>query len=237
MAAYNLPPPPGSDDPLIKAWLFELFKRNSFLVDSSTDINGLNDVVITSVGDNEVLAFDSGSGTWINQTALEVGFGSVTKVGTPVNNEVAVWTGDGTLEGEGSLTFDGTELKITGANIQLTPAQHIEFGDNTTYISGTSADNITFICGSTQQFRIDTAMGIFNKGITTGAGGELSKINTQTYTTTQLEDVTDIVNTEAHKVVGTCAFNSTTNKPVWAAGTADNSVWVGGDGATLHTPA
>lgn len=41
------------------------------------------------------------------------GSGDVTKVGTPVNNQLGVWTGDGTLEGESNLTYDG-ELNITG---------------------------------------------------------------------------------------------------------------------------
>ena len=36
------------------------------------------------------------------------GFGDVYKVGTPVNNQVGVWTGDGTIEGEASLTYDAT---------------------------------------------------------------------------------------------------------------------------------
>jgi len=38
--------------------------------------------------------------------------GDVTKVGTPVNNQVGVWTGDGTLEGDVDLVFDGTQLAI-----------------------------------------------------------------------------------------------------------------------------
>ena len=39
---------------------------------SVSDLDDLADVVITSVGDNEVLAYDSG-GDWINQTAAEAG--------------------------------------------------------------------------------------------------------------------------------------------------------------------
>jgi hypothetical protein len=35
-------------------------------------------------------------------------YGDVTKVGTPVNNQIGVWTGDGTLEGNSSLTFDSS---------------------------------------------------------------------------------------------------------------------------------
>jgi hypothetical protein len=38
---------------------------------------------------------------------------SVSKVGTPVNNELAVWTGDGTLEGEADLTYDGTTFSVS----------------------------------------------------------------------------------------------------------------------------
>ncbi len=37
------------------------------------DLEDLGDITLTSVGDNEVLAYDNGSGTWINQTAAEAG--------------------------------------------------------------------------------------------------------------------------------------------------------------------
>jgi hypothetical protein len=44
------------------------------------------------------------------------GAGGVSKVGTPVNNEIGVWTGDGTLEGESNFTYDSTlgHLDFTG---------------------------------------------------------------------------------------------------------------------------
>ncbi len=45
--------------------------------------------------------------------------GDVSKVGTPVDNQVGVWTGDGTIEGTTGLTYDGSDLDITG-NITLT---------------------------------------------------------------------------------------------------------------------
>ena len=41
--------------------------------------------------------------------------GDVSKVGTPVNNQVGVWTGDGTIEGDTALTFDtATDTLSTG---------------------------------------------------------------------------------------------------------------------------
>lgn len=49
-----------------------------------------------------ILAVDS-SGNIIETTG---GAGDVTKVGTPVNNQIGVWTGDGTIEGTSALTFD-----------------------------------------------------------------------------------------------------------------------------------
>ena len=52
-------------------------------------------------------------GTW----AAPAGAGNVTKVGTPVNNQVGVWTGDGTLEGTSSLVFDGTSLTVGTKNV------------------------------------------------------------------------------------------------------------------------
>jgi len=51
-----------------------------------------------NAGDTAFEAFTPGSG----------GTGDVSKVGTPVNNQVGVWTGDGTLEGDVDLTFDTT---------------------------------------------------------------------------------------------------------------------------------
>jgi hypothetical protein len=45
------------------------------------------------------------------------GAGDVAKVGTPVNNQVGVWTGDGTLEGTNDLTFDGTTFDAPNVTV------------------------------------------------------------------------------------------------------------------------
>lgn len=55
-----------------------------------------------------------GDNTWTTPS----GSGNVSKVGTPVDNQVSVWTGDGTIEGTSGLTYDGAALGITG-NITL----------------------------------------------------------------------------------------------------------------------
>jgi len=42
------------------------------------------------------------------------GLGDVAKVGTPADNQVGVWTGDGSIEGTADLTYDGANLFLTG---------------------------------------------------------------------------------------------------------------------------
>jgi len=44
------------------------------------------------------------------------GGGDVYKVGTPVNNQVGIWTGNGTIEGDADFTFDGVNLRVGATN-------------------------------------------------------------------------------------------------------------------------
>jgi len=53
------------------------------------------------------------NGATVNLAAVG-GTGDVSKVGTPVDNEIGVWTGDGTLEGDTNLQWDGSTLTVTG---------------------------------------------------------------------------------------------------------------------------
>ena len=55
---------------------------------------------------------EDGDGTCSWQTPS--GSGDVSKVGTPVDNQVGVWTGDGTIEGTSGLTYDGSNFQLTG---------------------------------------------------------------------------------------------------------------------------
>lgn len=58
-------------------------------------------VVANSLGVLGTQAIPSGGGT-----------GNVTKVGTPVNNQLAVWTGDGTLKGTEDIDFNGSRVLV-----------------------------------------------------------------------------------------------------------------------------
>lgn len=67
------------------------------------------------VGTNgQILTADSAEVTGLKWTTV-AGSGDVSKVGTPLNNQVGVWTGDGTIEGDVALTFDTvTDTLTTG---------------------------------------------------------------------------------------------------------------------------
>lgn len=62
------------------------------------------------------------------------GGGDVSKVGTPADNQVAVWTGDGTVEGDANFTWDGTYLDIID-----TSAYCIRMGERLLHVGGTTS--------------------------------------------------------------------------------------------------
>jgi len=84
------------------------------LADTTADLGKLSDnaskvVAVNSSG--TALEFATNSGTGGGGS----GSGDVSKVGTPANNQVGVWTGDGTIEGDSSLTWDGSTLAVVGS--------------------------------------------------------------------------------------------------------------------------
>lgn len=76
--------------------------------------------------------------------ATIAGTGDVSKVGTPANNQMAVWTGDGTLEGTSDFTYDGTSLNlITGKNFQIAGGTVLADSAGTLTLSGIDAIDAT----------------------------------------------------------------------------------------------
>lgn len=84
---------------------------------------------LSATGTPSGSTFLRGDNTW----ATPAGSGDVSKVGTPVNNQVGVWTGDGTIEGDTGLTFDTTDDTLTTGILNATSLTASE-------IVGTNAD-------------------------------------------------------------------------------------------------
>lgn len=75
------------------------------------DVSNRDETVLIDRNGNDMRFTDPNNSGGVTLSAL---VRSVSKVGTPVNNQLAVWTGDGTLEGESELTYDGSTLTVTG---------------------------------------------------------------------------------------------------------------------------
>lgn len=73
------------------------------------------------------------------------GTGDVIKVGTPVDSQIGVWTGDGTIEGTSGFTYDGAVLDIIG-NITLSGTVDgidvaVSVAANTVHLSSDGSDH------------------------------------------------------------------------------------------------
>lgn len=87
----------------------------TFLGIQASDISGLG--TVTGASGDFVPILDASDGTVKKVDLSELlggGAGDVTKVGTPQDDQVAVWTGDGTVEGNNDLKWNGTNLIING---------------------------------------------------------------------------------------------------------------------------
>jgi hypothetical protein len=79
--------------------------------------NGDGDVIELAIGaSGRVL---TSNGTTSAPSWETTGAGDVSKVGTPVDNQLAVWTGDGTIEGDANLTFDTVTDTLSTVGLNL----------------------------------------------------------------------------------------------------------------------
>jgi hypothetical protein len=87
---------------------------------NSSIVGTLSTTGVATLGDNSVTNTQTAgnNSTRIATTAFVTaavaagGFGDVSKVGTPVDNQLAVWTGANTIEGNANLTYDGNKVKL-----------------------------------------------------------------------------------------------------------------------------
>jgi hypothetical protein len=115
---------------------------------------------------------------------------SVSKSGTPLDNQVAVWTGNGPIEGDSTLTFDGAvltvnapsapSLNITDSNDATTLlATIINPGTPVAIIGTTTAHALRFQTSNTPRVSI-TPAGLV--GIGTNNPSQLLTLNAETPT-------------------------------------------------------
>jgi len=143
---------------------------------------GIDTALSVSAGAAVTFMHSVSNTTWTQIQFEEVaGTGDVTKVGTPVNNEIGVWTGDGTIEGDANFTWDGSTLALP-AGVVGTPS--LTFGDADTglfaagvgqiNISINGVENYSFSTGArfpagtasipTLSFQTDVTTGFFRGG-------------------------------------------------------------------------
>lgn len=111
-------------------------------------VNDLSDVTITTPADNEVLAYDNGTGTWINQTAAEASLASaththveadITDLGAYIENVVEDTTpqlgGNLDLNSNNINLADGESINYESGALQIT-SDSVNFGTGTIVIKG-----------------------------------------------------------------------------------------------------
>ena len=120
--------------------------------------------------------------------------GDVSKVNTPVDNQVGVWTGDGTIEGTSGLTYDGSNVQLTGdIGSTGTPITKGWFTDLqvTNAIAGSVTGNAATVTSFTPASGSLTLAGADAITLTSTAGTSLTLPTTGVLATTQ--DINDSI--------------------------------------------
>jgi len=136
-------------------------------------------------------------------TDLQLGVGAISVVGTPVDNQLAIWKSASSLEGDTNLTWSGTQLDVTG-NLYSD-------GENVSLDGNTSARIFSagFIRLQSPSNRIGVATGVYMEIATTVTSG-ITTITHQGTAPTVLWTVPEWTHTNA--------TSHTTYTPSWILG-------------------
>jgi len=215
-------------------------------------LNAASVTALTAAGTAVTIADAAGNFTATNAEAAfaELFTGAFTHTGNIVLNTADLLVGDTDFVtfGDGTdftMTWDGSFMVFDTAaaarTLKLHSALGVSFYDtNDTNVVRFSHDATDFNIAGTGTTDINIT-GITRLNMT-GVDCLLDvltasvSVNLPGATTANLADVSAAVNTSADKVQGSLMYNTDTDNPVYAVGAADGDVWVGADGATLHTP-
>jgi hypothetical protein len=188
---------------------------------SNPAINDISDIDITSVGDNEVLAYDSSSGSWINQTAAEAGLatdshnhddsysaiGHTHIAGSITDFEDAVNAAGSVVANTAHITSDGTDHTYINQDVRTTAAPSF----NHIYINGVNPRiNITSTATGNQWYLQELDVGSDFRLYEQGSANEVMRFQhltgyvgiNNTNPTTEL-DVTGTITTDSLTIVNT----------------------------------
>lgn len=140
----------------------------------SNTLDGLTDVTITSVADGEVLAYDSGTSSWVNTTSSGVDLSAISQsiipdtdvaydLGSATNKFRDLYLSGSTIKlGDATISASGTDVIISGINeLRFKPNNivdaRVEVGGGSAYYnSDTTAINSIIIDELTYLIATDT---------------------------------------------------------------------------------
>ncbi len=116
--------------------------------------------------------------TWTQLIVDTSGTGNVIKVGTPVDNQIGVWTGDGTIEGDANFTWDGSQLSLPSGTSAGAP--ELKIGPGQTGLFSGAAAQLRVTVDGTERFTFtnDTLQGFL-----AGSGRMVNRVSSLTVPT------------------------------------------------------
>lgn len=142
-------------------------------------INGVSDVTITTPADNEVLAYNSGTDTWINQTASEAGlltsFDVVDDTTPQLGGDLSLNSND--ITGTGNVDITGSVIAQSSINTQTGTTYTFVLADASKLVTlnNAAAITLTIPTNSSVAFPVGTKIDLAQLGAgqvtVAGAGG------------------------------------------------------------------
>lgn len=159
------------------------------------------------------------------------GSGDVSKVGTPVDGQIGIWTGDGTIEGESNLTFDGSNLTLHSSSNSVTIQSEDAFVFKTGNGSGGYNTIFAFDMGSNPEMNLIRNLKMNSKriyGLPTPSGNDDAATKGYVDSRTTKNTVGTTAERPASPSAGDSHFDTTLGYRV----DFDGTNWVDGTGTT-----